>query len=163
MKELVMVHIKYIVLVLLFLVSGCSVKEYMHTKSKIITIKTPKLKYSDLGYVKNSEDAVSLELFVSGTMVQNIEINYLICVNEGCMSKGSFNEEYLNVNYPNELLQNIALGKPIYNGKNLVRNSYGFEQYIKDDNVNIKYRVDAKEIRFKDRKNSILFKIKELR
>ncbi|MEA1982320.1 MAG: hypothetical protein U9N39_02150 [Campylobacterota bacterium] len=158
-----MAKIKFIVPILLILFSGCSIKEYAHTKSKIITIKTDKLKYSDLGYVKNSDDAVSLELFVAGKMIQNIEINYLICVDEGCMSKSSFNEEYLNASYPDELLQNISLGKPIYNRKNFVKTNDGFEQYIRDDNVNIKYSVDSKEIRFKDRRNSILFKIKELR
>ncbi len=158
-----MFQLKFLVLIFLLLFSGCSIKEYMYTKSKIITIKTPKLKYSDLGYIKNSDDAVSLELFISGNMVQNIEINYLICVNEGCMSKSSFNEEYLHESYPDELLQNISLGKPIYSKRDYVKTVDGFEQYIKDENVNIKYRVDSKEIYFKDRRNSILFKIKELR
>lgn len=154
---------RYILLLPLLLFSACSIKEYRHAASKIIIIKTPKLKYSDLGYVKNSEDAVSLELFVAGNMVQNIEINYLVCVNEGCMSKSSFNEEYLHKSYPDKLLQNIALGRPIYGKRNLVKSEDGFEQYIKDEDVNIKYRVDSHVISFKDRKNSILFKIKELR
>lgn len=154
---------RYFLLLALLLFTACSQKEYSHTQSKIIIIKTPKLKYSDLGYIKNSDDAVSLELFVAGKMVQNIEIDYFVCVHEGCMSKSSFNEEYLNANYPDTLLQNIILGKPIYSAKNLKKTRDGFEQYIRDDEVNIKYSVTQKEIHFKDRKNSILFKIKELR
>ncbi len=154
---------KYILLVILTFFTACSLKNYTHSESKIIIIKTPHLKFSDLAYVKSTEDSVRLELFVAGTNVQNIEINHLICLNEGCMIKSSFNKEYLNENYPDTILQNIVLGKSVYDTKNLKKISNGFEQKIQNSHVNIFYKVTHNEIYFKDKKNKILFKIKDIK
>jgi len=149
--------------VILFL-SACSLHNYEHTESKVVIIKTPKLRFSDLAYIKHTGSAVALELFVAGKLVQKISIDYLICVNEGCMSKSGFNSEYLNSAYPDNILQNIILGKAIYKKKNFLKNSTddGFEQSIKDESVNIIYKVSAHTIYFKDRKNHIIFKIKDI-
>jgi len=65
------------------------------------------IKFSDIGYLRNSDDAIELELFIAGQVFQKIHINHLICVKEGCMSKRSFNEKYLNATYPENILQNI--------------------------------------------------------
>jgi hypothetical protein len=154
---------KYFFLVFFLIFSACSTKNYEHTKSKIITIKTPKLRFSDLGYVKNTGDSLSIELFTAGHMVQNIKINYLICVDEGCLSKTTFNEQYLNASYPKDILKDIVLGKYIYDRKNVVRTKDGFSQSIKNNDVDIKYRVTASEIYFKDKRNSILFKIRDVK
>lgn len=137
-------------------------KNYEHVKSKIIIMKTQKLKFSDLAYIKNSANSIELELFVAGRVVKRIDINNLICVDEGCMRKSSFNKEYLSSSYPDMLFQNIVLGKKIYNGKNLLYINGGFEQHIESEDVDIKYIVNSKEIYFKDKKNSILFKIKDI-
>jgi len=150
----------FIGFILLF--SACSIKNYEHSESKVISIKTPKLKFSDLGYLKRSDEAVRLELFVAGRNVQNITINHLICVDDGCMRKSSFNREVLHPSYPDDMLQNIILGREIYDAKNLVKKSDGFEQSVKTKEVEIRYRVTSKEIYFKDKKNHILFKIKDI-
>ena len=142
--------------------SACSIKNYEHSESKVISIKTPKLKFSDLGYLKRSDEAVRLELFVAGRNVQNITINHLICVDDGCMRKSSFNREFLHPSYPDDMLQNIILGREIYDAKNLVKKSDGFEQSVKTKDIEIRYRVTSKEIYFKDKKNHILFKIKDI-
>jgi len=155
--------VRYIFLVLFLLFSGCSLKNYKHEESKIIIIKTPKLKFSDLGYIRHNNDDVEIELFMAGVSVQKISINHLICVNEGCMLKNSFNEEYLNAEYPSNILQNILLSKMIYDGQNRVQTPSGFEQIIQTDNVDIKYRVTKNETFFKDRKNRIIFKIKDVK
>ena len=143
--------------------SACSVKNYEHTSSKIIIIKSPKIKFADLGYIRNSDTAIELELFLAGRAIKKIEINHLICVDEGCMSKSSFNQEYLYKNYPDDIIQNILLGLEIYSGKNRVKTSDGFEQSISEEDVDIKYSVTSSVIAFKDRKNRIIFKIKEMR
>jgi len=64
--------------------------------------------------------------------------------------------------YPPSLLQNIILGHQIYDGKNSLKQDDGFIQSIKTSEVNIKYRVNSREIYFKDSKNHILIKIKEI-
>ena len=152
---------KYLPLIFILFFSACSVKEYQQTKTKIVIIKSPKLKFSDVGYLRNSDDAVELELFNAGVAIEKIHINHLICVSAGCMTKQGFNQDYLNSAYPSDILQNILLAKPIYGAMGIVKTDNGFEQYIKDDNVDIKYKVTKNVTYFKDRKNHIILKIKD--
>ena len=152
----------YILLTIILLFSACSVKNYEHTQSKLIIIKSPKIKFADLGYIRNSDKAVELELFVAGKVIEKISVNHLVCVSDGCMSKSGFNRDYLNAAYPETLFQNVLLGHKIYAGKNAVKMQDGFEQNIEDENVNITYRVSSNRIFFKDRKNNIIFKIKDV-
>ena len=153
---------QYLLVTLILFLNACSIQTYEQSEPKIIIIKTQKLKFADIGYLQHSGDALSLELFMAGKSAKIITINHLVCIDEGCMSRSAFNEEYLNATYPEHLLQNILLGRTIYNGENLYKNRDGFEQNIDNENVSIKYRVNAKEIFFKDRKNSIIFKIKDI-
>ena len=147
----------------MLLFSACSVKEYHHTKTKIVIITSAKIKFADVGYIRNSENSIELELFTAGTAVEKININHLICTSEGCLSKRGFNDDYLNKSYPSDILQNILLGKPIYDAKNRVKTDDGFEQHIKDNNVDIKYSVTSNITYFKDKKNNIIFKIKDIK
>ncbi|QFR50126.1 hypothetical protein FJR48_10460 [Sulfurimonas lithotrophica] len=153
---------KYFLLALILFFSACSIKEYKHTQSKIIIIKSPKIKFADVGYVRNLDNAIELELFMAGKSIKKIAINHLICVDEGCMSKSGFNQAYLHPSYPSELLQNILLAKPIYNSKNLEKTDSEFVQKIKNEEVDIKYKVSSKTIFFKDKKNNIILKLKEI-
>ena len=155
--------VKYLLVIFALLMSACSIKNYEHTESKLIIIKSSKIKFADLGYIRNSDRAVELELFVAGKVVERISVNHLICVSDGCMSKSGFNEDYLSRAYPETILQNILLGHEIYSGKNRVKTQDGFEQNIEDKNVNISYKVSSHVILFKDRKNSIIFKIKDIK
>jgi len=152
---------KYLIILAILLFGGCSIKHYEHSQSKIIIMKTKALKFADLGYIRNSGNAVELELFVAGKTVFKASINHLVCTNEGCMSKAAFNEEYLHVTYPDSLLQNILLAQAIYNKTNLLKTDDGFEQSIQTQDVDIFYKVSRDVTYFKDAKNKILFKIKE--
>jgi len=152
----------YFLLPLLLLLSACSIKNYEINQSKIIIIKSPKIKFADLGYVRHSGKSLAIELFVAGKAIEKIEINHLICVSAGCMSKQGFNEDYLSPYYPNDILQNIILGREIYNGKNRIDNKESFTQVIQTQNVNIKYKVTPNATFFKDKANGIIFKIKEI-
>ena len=153
---------KHSLLLFLLFFSACSIKHYEHSNSKILIIKSPQLKFSDLAYIRHSDDAVEAELFIAGKSIKKIAINYLVCVDEGCMSRSKFNAEFLNKAYPDRLLQNILLGLPIYDAKNRVKTINGYRQEIETKDVNILYKVNAKTIYFKDRKNSILIKIKDI-
>lgn len=153
---------KYILLIFILVFSACSIKHYDYTKTKIIIIKSPKIKFADVGYIRNSGDSIELELFIAGNSIDKISINHLICVSGGCMTKGSFNNDYLNHSYPSDILQNILLGQPIYEGVNLVKTEDGFIQNINDGEVRIKYEVTPYAVIFRDKKNGILFKIKDM-
>lgn len=152
---------KYILLIIALFFSACSVKDYERTQTKIITIKSPKIKYSDAGYLRNSGKTLELELFIAGKSIEKITVNHLICTSEGCMSKSGFNKDYLNTAYPDDIMQNMLLSHVIYDGKNITKTTDGFEQYIRDEHVDIVYRVDSHAVYFKDRKNGIIFKIKD--
>jgi len=151
---------KYIVLIFILFFSACSTKYYEHTQTKIITIKSPKIKFSDVGYVRNSDQSIELELFMAGKSIEKITINHLICTSEGCMSKSRFNKEYLNEVYPGDIMQNMLLSCAIFDGKNLIKTESGFEQHIVDKDVDIVYKVDSYSVYFKDKKNSIIFKMR---
>ena len=152
---------KYILLIFILIFSACSSKSYDKTETKIIVIKSPKIKFSDLGYIRNSDTKIELELFIAGKCIKSITINHLVCTDDGCMSKSSFNEDYLNEAYPDDILQNILLAKPIYESVNLQKTTDGFTQEIKTHHVDISYRVDSHVTFFKDRKNNIILKIKD--
>ena len=146
----------------ILLFSGCGARPFVKTDAATIIMKTPKIKFADTGYIRSNEDLVALELFSAGQAVGKFEIENLVCVDgEGCMQKSSFNAEYLNVNYPDTLLENILRSKPIYDGQNLVQNAHGFEQNIIDEYVEIIYKITDRQIYFKDRENSVLIKIKK--
>ncbi len=153
---------KQILLIFALFFSACSIKDYERTQTKIITIKSPKIKFSDAGYLRNSGKTLELELFMAGKSIEKITLNHLICTSEGCMSKSGFNKDYLNASYPDDIMQNMLLSHPIYGGKNLKKIDDGFEQYIKDESVDIVYKVDSRAVYFKDRKNRIIFKIKDI-
>lgn len=154
---------RYLLITLLLFFTACSTKSYEQTKTKLLTIKTKQFRFSDIAYLRHTNSDLELELFIAGQVFKKITINHLVCVSdEGCMSKEHFNEEFLDVNYPKNLLQNVLLGKPLFFGENLQKTDNGFKQHISSDSYDIDYRVKGKEIYFKDRQNHIIIKLKEL-
>ena len=158
---------KYFILWVSFIVfllfNGCAVKEYVISEPKIITFKMEKLRFNDMGYIRQNGDAIQVELFSAGQAVERFEINHLVCMREGCMSKSGFNSDYLNAAYPDELLQNVLLGRKIFDGRNLAENANGFEQQLENEAYTIIYRVNMDETYFKDRKNGILLRIRNVK
>ncbi len=151
--------VKIALFIIVFFLAGCSVKNYEMNVAKLIVIKSPQIKYGDLGYIRGQGNSIKVELYEMGNVVKSIEINQLICVDDGCMLKTVFNQKYLNSSYPADTLENVILSHAIYNGKNLRKLYDGYVQNIKDENVDISYEVTSKETRFKDSKNGILLKI----
>ncbi len=152
---------KYFVIALMLLLSACSTKSYQQTQAKLLILKSPLIKFADLAYIRNNQNDIALELFVAGKAIKTITIDHFICVDGACLPKSTFNKEYLNGAYPDDILQNILLSKAIYEGKNRVLTNKGFSQKIQTDDVDIYYEVTAKQTYFKDRKKHILIKIKD--
>ena len=143
----------------LFLLTACGPKQYEKNETHLIIIKTPKLKYADLGYIRKNVDEVRADLFVAGQLVQSIEINTLVCVNEGCLSKSGFNADYLHASYPDDLLLNVLLARPIFERALIEETASGFIQRLKSTEYNIVYKVYNGNIYFKDKQNKFLIKI----
>ena len=155
---------RYLFVALILFLGGCSLKEYQHSATKLIILKTPKIRFNDIGYIRYGDNnAVELELYMAGEVVNRFRIDHLVCVKDkGCITKSMFNTQYLNGAYPTSLLQNILLAKPIYNGKALEKKGSMFVQRIVSDDVHIIYRVSQHQIYFKDKFNHILIKIKDI-
>ena len=143
----------------LFFLGGCSPKNYKVNESRLIVLKTPKIKYADLGYIRSNEDEVRADLFVAGNLIQSLEVDILVCVNEGCLSKSAFNEDYLHPSYPDDLILNVLLGRPIFDRTLLQKTDRGFIQELKSADYNVIYEVKDGDIFFKDRQNKFMIKI----
>ena len=141
---------------------GCSTKQPPQKESWIVTIRSPKLKFNDIGYILHNDDTVELQLYEAGNTVESFSINHLVCTDSGCMRKSSFNAEYLSSAYDDDLLKDILMHRPIFGGKNLQRDKNGFEQHIVSSAYDITYRVTPDTLYFKDTKNRILFKLRKV-
>lgn len=149
---------------LVFLMGGCSSKHYSISEPKIITIKTPKLKFADMGYVRHEGDAVEVEIFTAGVAVEKISIDSKVCTSSGCMSEAAFGKEYLYEGYPADTMRNILLGRDIFGGKGKSEMCNGtLYQYIRNDDIDFVYRRKPSEIYFRDHLNGIMIKIVEVK
>lgn len=153
---------KYIILVLALLFSACSLLPHPQTQSKLFTMKSKFMKFSDVCYVSSDSFSTTLEIYNAGQAVDKIEIGSQICNKNGCMSKAKFNKMFFSSSYPNNILDNIIQGKPIFNALHVIRQSNGFTQHIyKQNKYNIEYKVQNDKIYFKDKINKILIKLKD--
>jgi len=142
---------------------GCSLAPLDTKQTKIALIKSPKLKFQDIAYIQHNKDNIELELYSAGVAVGKIAIGYMVCTNEGCITKERFNQEFFGVNYPKDTLENILRAQPIFNGKNLQKKGTGFVQHIRGEGYDIIYKVSSFQTFFKDRKNHIIIKLKDLK
>lgn len=148
---------------IIVLITGCSTKHYTVSEPKIITLKTPKIKFADTGYIRYDDTSVEVELFTAGIAVEKIVIDDQVCVSAGCMEEGKFVKEYLYPDYPTDTMRNVLLGKDIFSGKGKEEMCDGrLFQFIRNDEMDIIYRRGKGEIYFKDRLNSLIIKIEDL-
>lgn len=139
---------------------GCSTKHYTISEPKMIVLKTPKIKYADMGYLRYEGDAVEVELFAAGVSVEKISIDKEVCVSAGCMDEEKFVHEYLNPFYPKNTLRRILQNEPIFEGDGISESCGGVVfQNIRNEEMDILYRRSAKEVLFKDRLNGLMIKI----
>ena len=159
--------IKKIVLALLLLglLTACVGIKPKKEESAFIVLKTPKIKYADMGFVTASPSDVKVEIYGAGQPLMNLEIGGLnICMSKfECMDKMTFNEKILNGAYDKNLLENIFRGEPIFKGKNIEKNRDGsFSQKLTKEGVyDISYIVNQKERVFRDKLNKILIKVRK--
>jgi hypothetical protein len=133
-------------------------------ESAFIVLKTAGMKYADMGFIKDSGSKLEVEMYAAGQPLVSIEINGMnICMSTfKCMEKKYFNQKLLSQHYPDTLLENVFRAKPLFNSKNIEKNSDGFTQKIKKDELyDITYTVVSGERKFRDTINKILIKVRE--
>jgi len=147
--------------ILLFL-GGCAEKVYQQSEPRLITIKSPLLKFSDMGYIRHDDNSVEVELFAAGVVVEKISIDKKVCVSAGCMDEAEFTRKYLYPDYPADTMRRILLGEDIFDGKNKEELCSGtLFQFIRNDEMDVMYRRSKGEIFFKDRLNGLIVKISD--
>jgi len=158
-----MKQIKYLlILSLLLLLFGCNEVVYTQQNSAYIVLKTPTLKYADMGFVYENSDEVKAEIYGSGQVLMTLRITKgSVCISRlKCMSKTAFNTYVLNQSYPPDTIEQIFRGKPVFGGANMVQKRNGFTQkLIKTNKYHIEYTVLNKQILFRDTINKILIKV----
>jgi hypothetical protein len=134
------------------------------SKSYKITMKTKKFSFSDTGFLVKSDDMIRLNVLAMGNPVLDLKVKQSddVCVGSLCNTKLGFNQSFLSGEYPESLIENVLNKKPIFDGKNLIKTSNGFIQNIESKNYKIKYQISRGSIYFKDSKNKIIMKLKEL-
>jgi len=140
---------------LVFFLSGCVQKTISKSEPYTALVKTPKIKFHDTAFVYTGVGYTKLEMYTLGQPTMSIEIANMICMEQGCLSKSSFNEQFLNKAYPVALLENVLRGEPIYNGYAKRKTAKGFRQKLKSKALFIDYRVEGRKIYFKDSVNKI--------
>jgi hypothetical protein len=146
------------------LFSACTGKQPTKEESAFIVIKTPRMKYADLGFISNAPSLVKVNIYASGQPLVKFEINALnVCMSTfECMNKKAFNKKILSENYPDTLLEDIFRAKPIFDKENLQKNADGFTQKLKKEKAyDIHYTVKNGTRTFRDKINKILIKVRE--
>jgi len=152
------------ILILIATMGGCSQKKITKQESAFIVIKTPTMKYADMGFITNSSSTVKVDIYAAGQPLMNFEINGMnVCMSTfKCMDKASFNEKVLSTYYDDHVLEDIFRAEPIFNGKNVKKEVDGFTQKIKKENeYDISYTVVSNKRTFRDTINNILIKVRE--
>ena len=154
----------FLVIFIVFLFIGCSIKTpYITSKSYHVVIKNSKIAVSDTGFLKQDEDRLNLQLFSAATPILDLLIKEDVCLNMFCMRKRKFNYEFFGNKHYEGFIKELFTLQPIYKQKNIQKNDNGFEQNIRNNFYDITYRVMGNDLYFKDRKNNILIKLKELK
>ncbi len=143
------------VFLMLFFV-GCSVK----TTPVYAVIKTPKIKISDQGFLKEGFGYKEIIIYKTGLKPFKVTIkNSYICLNSKCMDKEKFVKEYLNEDYPADIFDLIIEGKPIKNFGKITKIKSGFIQRKEG----IFYKVQKDKVLFRDKNQNIVIMVKRLR
>jgi len=148
-----------------FFFLACTGKNTQLQESIFITMKTEKVKFSDMGFLYRGDSTVKVEIYATGQPLLDLEINgENICLSLfECMDKKDFNQEILSQYYPETLLENLFRAKPIFNGMNLENQEEGFTQKIfEKDQYDISYSVVRDNRVFRDKINKILIKVRKV-
>ena len=119
---------KYILV--LFILSGCALKQPNLSQSATILLKTPSMKFYDKGFITQYDSYTQVQIFSAGTLVLNLEIyEDKICTSTfKCQSLKAFNSQNLDSSYEDNFIKKL-------------------------------FNKTAKRTVFRDRKNKILIKI----
>jgi len=144
--------------------TGCTIKKPMQQKSAFITLKTPEIRYADMGFVYEYTDSLKVQIYSNAQPVVSLDMyKDRICMSLfECMNKSDFYRKVFHVSYPDDTLEQIFLSKPIFGGLNLIKTSNGFTQNIfNPDQYSISYEISDGKVSFHDKINQIIIKVQQ--
>ena len=151
-----------IFIILLF--SGCATKiPIISSDTYLVTIKNKQMALSDTGFLNYGKDYINVQIFSAGAVLFNLEVQENVCLDGRCTSRMEFNKRFFEYPHYEAMINDILEMKPLYDGKNKVTIEGGFEQELDLLGSYISYKVQGKSLSFKDSKNGILIKLKELK
>lgn len=157
-----MIRISFLVLSLFL--NGCSIKDStLHSNAYHIMIKNHQFAINDTGFLIVKSHTKELQVFSAASPILDLHVeDQKVCVNSTCTNKKYFNKEFFGAEHYDNLLADMILFKPIYEGKNLQKFQDGFEQKIVSSHYDILYRVQDGKLYFKDKTNRVLIKFNKL-
>ena len=159
-----MKRVLHVSLLMLLFLSGCATKqEITSSETYVITIKNKQIALSDTGFINQGKDYTNVQIFSAGSVLFNLEImGNNICLDGRCLDKLAFNQQFFQEEHYAGLMQEIIAKQPIYEKKNLKQTSNGFEQELELSNSHIVYKVEGSNLTFRDTKNGIVLRLKQL-
>ncbi len=155
---------KILPIILIFIFTGCSIKQPIQQKSAFITLKTPEIRYADMGFVSEYAGNLKVQIYSNAQPVVSLNIYQdRICMSLfECMNKIDFYRKVFHASYPEDTLEHVFLAKPIFDGINLIKTSNGFTQNIaKPGQYSILYEISDDKISFHDKINQIIIKVQQ--
>jgi hypothetical protein len=161
-----MIHKFYKILpvILVLILTGCGIKQPMQQKSAFILLKTPEIRYADMGFVSEYAGSIKVQIYSNAQPVVSLDIYQdRICMSLfECMNKSDFYRKVFHASYPEDTLEHVFLAKPIFDGTNLIKTSNGFTQNItKPDQYSISYEISDADVRFHDKIYQIIIKVQQ--
>ena len=149
---------------MVFLLSGCATKvPITSSDTYLITIKNKQMALSDTGFINQGKNYTNVQIFSAGAVLFNLEVKEDVCLDGRCTSRMEFNKLFFEHPHYEAMIIDVLEMKPLYEGKNKVTIEGGFEQELDLAGSHISYKVQNKSLYFKDSKNGILIKLKELK
>ena len=130
----------------LIFLAGCATK----TEPVFVTFKSPKIKISDEGFLKQGFNYKELTIYKAGSVPLKFLIkNDEICLNNNCINKYYFIKKYFNED--DKDIFDIILDKKPFKNIKIIKTKDGFIQKSR-----FFYKVTKDSVLFKD-KNLIIF------
>lgn len=149
--------LKIFFIVFLMSFTGCVTKTPIKQNSVLFTLVSPNLKFSDAGFIKTANKSIKLQIYSSGVSLLNVTIKDKICYNGVCKDELEFNKDFFKSEYYRGFFADILRKKPLYNARNLVKTSCGFDQNLSS----FTYQICDNKLYFKNQQG-IKMIIKEI-
>ena len=154
----------HVMMFFLLLLTGCATKvPITSSDTYLISIKNKQIALSDTGFINHGKGYTNVQIFSAGAILFNLEVQDDVCLDGRCTSRIEFNKLFFEHPHYEAMISDVLEMKPLYDGKNKVTIEGGFEQELDLQNSYISYKVQNKALTFRDSKNGIVIKLKELK